>query len=66
MVHKSVFVPITAIAALAAVEIAAMHYGHDGTMLYLVVTLIAGVGGFSVGRLTAPMFPTIRHPDDGT
>ncbi len=64
MIHRQVFVPIVAIAALAAVEIAAMHYGHDGTILYVVVTLIAGLGGFTVGRMTTPYDVKVVHKDD--
>lgn len=54
MVHARVLVPIAAMAALAVVEVAAMHYGHDGVILFLTVGSIAGLGGFSLGRLTAP------------
>lgn len=44
-------IPITAIAALAAIEITALICQRDGAILSLVVTLIAGIAGFTLNAL---------------
>lgn len=41
-----------AIAGIVIIEVAALLTGHDGTILSLAVGAIAGLGGFSLARLT--------------
>lgn len=54
-VHRAITVPAVSVVALAAVEISAMHYGHDGSVLLIVVAVISALGGYSIGRfLPAP------------
>jgi len=42
---------IAAIVALCLIEIVALMNGYDGIVMSMIVTAIAGLGGYSVGRL---------------
>lgn len=45
---------IMAILAICAIELVALKQGIDGVLLAGAVAAIAGLGGFTTGRLTAP------------
>lgn len=49
--NKATPVIVTAILALAVLEIFAMHYGINGTFRTLIFTVIAGLAGWTVPQL---------------
>lgn len=50
MVSDKTLVEVVAIAALAAIEIAAMFKGYDGMLFSAIVIAISGIGGFYFGK----------------
>lgn len=43
-----------AIAGVVIMEVAALWLGYDGTLLQLALVLVAGLGGYSLGRGSRP------------
>jgi len=52
--HAQAFIPVAAIIGLVIIQVAALRYGIDGVMVYASISAIAGLGGFTLGRFTAP------------
>jgi len=45
-------VVVCAIVGVVVLGVAAVLTGHDGTIVNLALVLVAGLGGFSLGRVT--------------
>lgn len=46
---ETTIIKIAAIAALGAIEIAALFHGYDHALLVIMVTIIAGLAGYETG-----------------
>jgi len=61
---KDYRVLVAAILGIVAVEIMALATGHNGETLVLALSLIGGIGGYSIGLVDAPPGFKLTKVDD--
>jgi hypothetical protein len=56
-------IPVTAIVAIAALEVTALLTHTDGALLGFAIAIIAGIAGYTIPSLlqAAPLPPTIKR-----
>ena len=60
MKYPQMFIIITALLCITALEIYALHLGHDGVILAGVIAIVAGIAGFEVKPLLSLLKPKIK------